>query len=178
MVLLFLSCASIAGQQHDEIVYTAINLASSYVSKNMYEEALSVYDRAIKEAADFRLNYNKAIILSSLNRFEEAAQLCNESFAIYPYIISFKKAEAYYLSMSGNTNAQIDVLNEIINLNPYDIETRKQLIDLYLSIDNKNEALNNAVWLFEHGSADVDTVQILYSINPDEWSQLYNLLKN
>ena len=170
------SCASSEGQQHDEIVFTAIRLANKFISNSMYEEALDTYDRALKEASDYRLTYNKALVLAYMKRYEEAAQLCDQGFTTYPYIMSFKKAQYEFLGMNNDSEGQAEVLNQILEINPYDRKTRENLIQLYITQNKTSDAINHATWLFEHGFTDNETIKLLYSLEPGKWKNLYNSL--
>ena len=76
------------------MVRTSIDLAQAYASTGQYAKALEVYDRALLEADDYRLYYNKAIVLSDLGRNDDAARLCGSSFERYPDIMALKEAEA------------------------------------------------------------------------------------
>lgn len=170
------SCRTTSGSDHDQIVRTAIDLADSYSKADRLEDALDVYDRALAEADDYRLYFNKALILSGLDRKQEAADLCALGFEKYPYILKFKTAQAEFLYAAGNTGLAFQVYNEIMELNPYDSEARKLLIERLLTSGQKNSAYEQALILWNQGCKDKDTIGYLYSIRPDVWSSVYSLM--
>ena len=161
------------GTDHDQIVKSAINLADSYVSLSRYEDALSVYDRAIEQANDYRLYYNKAIILSALGRNLEAARLCSESFERYDHIISFKTAEAKYLRLSGDNSDSYNAYLKVLELNPYDRETRIRFIDNLIEDGQNQIAYEQALTMWYQGYRDEKGIEYLYKLQPNNWETLY-----
>ena len=174
--MLFTSCRTTSGSEHDQIVRTAIDLANAYTEVNRLEDALDVYDRALAEADDYRLYFNKALILSGLGRTQDAAQLCADGFEKYPYIIKFKAAQAEFLYTAGDTGLAFEVYNEILDLNPYDTVTRKLLIERLMESGQTASAYDQALILWNQGYRDKDTVGYLYSVQPDVWRSVYNQL--
>ena len=170
------SCRTTSGSDHDQIVRTAIDLADTYRNADRLEDALDVYDRALSEADDYRLYYNKALILSGLDRKLEAAKLCEQGFEKYPYIIRFKTAQAEFLYTAGNTGTAFEVYNEVLDYNPYDTVTRKLLIERLLESGQANTAYEHALILWNQGFKDKDTVSYLYSVRPDVWRSVYTQL--
>ena len=67
-MVLLCACRTTAGTDHDQIVRSSIDLADSYISLSRYDDALAVYDKALSEADDYRLYFNKAITLSLLGQ--------------------------------------------------------------------------------------------------------------
>ena len=167
------ACRTTTGTDHDQIVKSAINLADSYVSLSRYEDALSVYDRAIAQADDYRLYYNKAIILSSLGRNLEAARLCSESFERYDHIISFKTAEAKYLRLSGDNSDSYNAYLKVLELNPYDRETRIRFIDNLIEDGQNQIAYEQALTMWNQGYRDEKGIEYLYTLQPNNWETLY-----
>lgn len=174
--MLFTSCRTTSGSEHDQIVRTAIDLANAYTEVNRLEDALDVYDRALAAADDYRLYFNKALILSGLGRNQDAAQLCADGFEKYPYIIKFKAAQAEFLYTAGDTDLAFEVYNEILDLNPYDTVTRKLLIERLMESGQTASAYDQALILWNHGYRDKDTVGYLYSVQSDVWRSVYNQL--
>ncbi|MBO4423957.1 MAG: tetratricopeptide repeat protein [Spirochaetales bacterium] len=170
------SCRTTSGSEHDQIVRTAIDLANTYLEAGQPEKALDVYDRALEQADDYRLYFNKALILSDIGRNSEAAELCRTSFEKYPHIIAFKKAQAEFLYLSGNTGAAFEAYMEELELNPYDTETRKTLIDRLMESGQSTAAYEQALIMWNQGYKDKDTVTYLYSVRPDIWQNVYTLI--
>ncbi|MBO6000890.1 MAG: hypothetical protein J6P81_03785 [Spirochaetales bacterium] len=167
------ACRTTTGTDHDQIVKAAINLADSYTSLSRYEDALSVYDRAIEQADDYRLYYNKAIILSSLGRNLEAARLCSESFERFSDIISFKVAEAKYLRLAGDNSGSYSAYLKELELNPYDRETRIRLIDNLIEDGQNQMAYDQAILMWNQGYRDEKGIEYLYTLQPNNWEVLY-----
>ena len=128
-IILLCGCRSTTGTDHDQIVKASIDLADSYTRLSRYEDALNVYDRALEQAEDYRLYYNKAITLSYLGRNDEAAELCAWGFDNYPHIIAFKTAQAFYLRLAGEKSLSREAYLQALELNPYDRDTRTRLIE-------------------------------------------------
>ena len=170
------SCRTTAGTDHDQIVRTSIDLAQAYSASGQYASALEVYDRALLEADDYRLYYNKAIILSDLGRNGDAAELCNTSYERYPEIIAFKEAEAIYLNRSGDEDAAQTVYMQILDLNPYDRASRTELIKSLISRKKTDEAYSQALILWNQGYRDKETVTFLYELRPETWENTYKLI--
>jgi len=167
------ACRTTTGTDHDQIVKSAITLADSYVSLSRYEDALSVYDRAISQANDYRLYYNKAIILSSLGRNLEAARLCSESFERFDHIISFKTAEAKYLRLAGDNSDSYSAYLKALELNPYDRETRIRFIDNLIEDGQNQIAYEQALLMWNQGYRDEKGIEYLYTLQPNNWETLY-----
>ena len=178
LVCTFISCRSTAGSDHDQVVRTSIDLAQAYSESGQYARALEVYDRALLEADDYRLYYNKAIVLSNLGQNEDAAQLCDESFMRYPNIIAFKEAQAVYLDRGGDTDAAQAVYMQILDLNPYDRASRTALIDSLMLQGKTDEAYNQALIMWNQGYRDIKTAAYLYEIRPQTWENVYNTLNS
>lgn len=169
LLLCLCSCRSTSGTDHDQIVRTAIDLAETYRSQGLPLKAVEVYDRALTQANDYRLYYNKALALADMGLYADAAQLCSDSFERYPYVMSFKKAQAKYLKAAGDRSGYYSVCLEILELNPYDFDTRTELLEAYSEYDMAEEAYNQAMILWNQGYI-IDTIhQYLVKYNPEYW---------
>ena len=165
------------GSDHDQIVRSAIDLANSYSSLAQYENALDVYDRALAQAEDYRLYYNKALTLSLLEQNTQAAQLCAWGFDNYPSIISFKIAQAEYLRLSGENTQSRNAYAEALELNPYDRKTRSKLIENLIEDGETSLAYENALVLWNQGYRDEQTVEYLYRLDEERWKGVYSQIK-
>ena len=169
LLLCLCACRSTSGTDHDQIVRTAIDLAETYRSQGLPERAVDVYDRALTQADDYRLYYNKALALADQGLYADAAKLCSDSFERYPYVMSFKKAQAEYLELAGDRPGYYAVCLEILELNPYDFDTRTELLEAYSEADMEQEAYNQALILWNQGYM-YDTIhQYLVKYNPEYW---------
>ncbi len=176
LALCLCGCRTTAGTDHDQIVKAAIDLANSYTRLERYEDALSVYDRALLEADDYRLNFNKAVTLSLLGQNSQAAALCADSFDRYPYVIAFKTAQARYLRLAGENTLSRDAYEKVLELNPYDRQTRSQLIEDLISDGENKLAYENALVMWNQGYRDAKTVGYLYSLDESRWETVYRQL--
>ena len=167
------ACRTTTGTDHDQIVKASIDLADSYVSLSRYEDALSVYDRAIEQADDYRLYYNKAIILSDLGRNLEAARLCSESFDRFSDILSFKIGEAKYLRLAGDNSGSYSAYLKALELNPSDRDTRIRLIDNLIEDGQNQMAYDQALLMWNQGYRDEKGIEYLYTLQPNNWEILY-----
>ncbi len=176
MAVCLCACRTTSGSEHDQIVRTAIDLADAYVARGMSEEALDVYDRALAQADDYRLYFNKALILTSGSLNDEAVLLCAEAFEKYPYILQFKKLQAYNSRIAGNLEAAGSAYLEVLELNPYDSVTRGQLIETLIEAGQSEKAYEQALILWNQGFSDKQTVGYLYSLKPEVWENVYRQL--
>ena len=173
MALLCLcACRSTSGTDHDQIVRTSIDLAETYRSQGRPELAVEVYDRALTQADDYRLYYNKALALADQGLYPDAAELSSSSFERYPHIIAFKKAQALYLNLAGDRTGYYDVCLEILELNPYDFDTRMELIEAYSEDDMDKEAYDQALILWNQGYILDSVHQYLVKYNPEYWESI------
>lgn len=176
LCLCLCACRTTAGSDHDQIVKSAIDLADSYIRLSRYEDALAVYDRALEQANDYRLYYNKAIVLSNLDRKMDAAKLCAESFEQFPHIIRLKTAQAHYLRLAGATADSYAAYQQALELNPYDRETRMLYIDYLIEDGQKQIAYEQALTMWNQGYRDEETVNYLYTLQPNAWQNVYRLI--
>ncbi len=168
------SCRTTAGTDHDQIVKASIELADLYVRLQRYDDALSVYDRALQEADDYRLYYNKALVLSTLGQNSDAANLCSECFERYPQIISFKIAQARYLRLAGEKSLSRNAYLTALELDPFDRETRAKLIEDLIEDGESDKAYEQALTMWEQGYRDERTIRYLYALEPDKWRNVFH----
>ena len=135
----------------EQAVKTAIDSANEYVALGQYDLALEVYNSALEEVLDYRLIYNKALVLAYMGQYKEAAFVCEEGFKMYDYILAFKTAQAYYYNLAGATEKACSAYLEILQLNPYDTTTRSKLVDLYKDLNLYEQALEQVNIMWEQG---------------------------
>lgn len=169
------SCSTISIEEQNQIKSSALLLGDAYSSKGSYSEALKVYDQALAVVSDYRLNYNKAATLAHLGRYEEAMQLCQMSFDIYPDIISFKKLELSILQICGSSQSVIDCCKQILAKDPADTETALILMKTYSLEMKQDEAYSVAVDLFNRKVLDNTVLTVLYNYDSESWKEVYNL---
>lgn len=173
MVVCLCSCKSTTGSDHDQIVKSAIDLAQTYVSSQDYDKAIAVYEKALDQADDYRLSYNYALALSETGQYRQAAEVCANAFTHYPHIIAFKKAQAIFLEKDGNLSDSNQIYLEILALDPYDKEARLTLIAQLKSLSETANAYEQALVLWNQGYQEKTTIEILYEIEPQLWSNIY-----
>ena len=171
-VLCLCSCRSTSGNDHDQIVRTSIDLANAYLDQGKPDMAIDAYDRALTQADDYRLYYNKALILAETGNYADAAELSRSSFERYPYIIAFKHAQALYHKLDGNLEAYYDVCLEILELNPYDRDTREELMEAYSEARLYEKAYDQALILWNQGYMTDNIHQYLEKVRPDIWGNI------
>ena len=123
--------------------------------------ALEVYNAALQSISDYRLIYNKAIVLAYMGQYEEAALVCHTGFVLFDYILAFKTAEAYYYELAGLLPKACSTYLEILQLNPYDSATRGQLIELYKTQAQYSLALEQANILWEQGYKSTTNLSLI-----------------
>lgn len=145
------SAAKVASTGNDQIVKAAIELAEEYRSLGHLEEAFNVYDRALERTYDYRLLYNKALAAAYLGDLEKAIELCQEGHESFPNILAFKKAQAKYYIELGNWHGAATSYLEVLELDPYDTSTRKELISLYSTNGESEKVVEQATILWSQG---------------------------
>lgn len=148
---LLCGCASTASNGNDQIVKAAIELAEEYRSLGRLEDSIGVYDKALERTYDYRLLYNKALTIANLGDFEQAAALCQEGHGSFPYILAFKKAQAKYYIELGSWHEAATSYLEVLELDPYDTSTRKELISLYSTNGESEKVVEQATILWSQG---------------------------
>ena len=113
------------------------------------------------EQDDYKVIYNQALDLAYEGKYEEAAQICQEAFEQYNYILSFKTAQAYYLTLAEENEEACSVYLEILELNPYDSTTRKTLIELYQSLEMYDKALEQVNILWKQGYKTSENLKLI-----------------
>ncbi len=116
------------------------------------------------EQEDYKVIYNQALDLAYEGNYTEAAQICQEAFEQYPYILAFKKAQAYYLTLTSDSEGACEVYLEILELNPYDSTTRKALISLYQELEMYDKALEQAQILWNQGYKTSENLKLIKEI--------------
>ena len=148
---LLCGCASTASNGNDQIVKATIELAEEYRSLGHLEEAFNVYDRALERTYDYRLLYNKALAAAYLGDLEKAIELCQEGHESFPHILAFKKAQAKYYIELGSWHEAATSYLEVLELDPYDTSTRKELISLYSTNGESEKVVEQATILWSQG---------------------------
>ena len=167
-LFIFTACSTVSKTDTSEqVVKIAIDSANNYCSSGQYDLALEVYNAALQSISDYRLIYNKAIVLAYMGQYEEAALVCHTGFVLFDYILAFKTAEAYYYELAGLLPKACSTYLEILQLNPYDSTTRGQLIELYKTQAQYSLALEQANILWEQGyrtSSNLSLIQDLQEL--------------
>ena len=164
---LLCGCASTASNGNDQIVKATIELAEEYRSLGHLEEAFNVYDRALERTYDYRLLYNKALAAAYLGDLEKAIELCQEGHESFPHILAFKKAQAKYYIELGSWHEAATSYLEVLELDPYDTSTRKELISLYSTNGESEKVVEQATILWSQGYRTAETVGLMkVSLDP------------
>lgn len=148
---LLCGCASTASNGNDQIVKATIELAEEYRSLGRLEDSIGVYDKALERTYDYRLLYNKALAAAYLGDLEKAIELCQEGHESFPHILAFKKAQAKYYIELGSWHEAATSYLEVLELDPYDTSTRKELISLYSTNGESEKVVEQATILWSQG---------------------------
>lgn len=129
------SKAIVSNQKNVEAVS---NLANAYKASGMLEKALDTYQYAIKQNPNFeKAYYNAAVVLSELERYDEAVYLFQKTIEICP---DFFDA---YLSLSAILKQEGDILGaiELLKKAPINDKTKMARALLYSSAKEHDTAL-------------------------------------
>ena len=116
---------------------------------------------------DYKLIYNQALDLAYEGKYEEAAQMCQEAFEQYNYVLAFKNAQAYYLTLAERDEEACNVYLEILELNPYDSTTRKTLIELYQKLEMNDKALEQVKILWNQGYKTSENLKLIKDLESE-----------
>ena len=206
LLITLVSCGSVSKDAAAEIEATAIPLASYYVSIKEYDKAVEVYDRALEQSFDdYKLLYNKIYVLTAAKRYEQALDLCIRAVTDYPHVISFRTALAGILNQAEMndrdfelTKKQVsekfytgevtylygeryakaaEVLETVLELNPYDTSIRLHLTEMYTNLGNTEDACKHAQILWNQEIRTREVIQVLYNGNPEKWAAVYNSVR-
>ena len=159
-------CASTASNGNDQIVKAAIELAGEYRSLGRLEDSIGVYDKALERTYDYRLLYNKALAAAYLGDLEKAIELCQEGHESFPHILAFKKAQAKYYIELGSWHEAATSYLEVLELDPYDTSTRKELISLYSTNGESEKVVEQATILWSQGYRTADILGFMKTSYP------------
>lgn len=206
LLITLVSCGSVSKDAAAEIEATAIPLASYYVSIKEYDKAVEVYDRALEQSFDdYKLLYNKIYVLTAAKRYEQALDLCIRAVTDYPHVISFRTALAGILNQAEMNDRDFEltkklvsekfytgevtylygeryakaaeVLETVLELNPYDTSIRLHLTEMYTNLGNTEAACKHAQILWNQEIRTREVIQVLYNGNPEKWAAVYNSVR-
>ena len=161
-LFIFTACSSVSkANTTEQAVKNAIESANDYCSKGQYDLALEVYTSALENITDYRLIYNKALVLAYQGSYKEAIEVCQEGFDKFDYILAFKNAQAYYNTLAGNDAEACKVYLEILEINPYDTTTRNTLIERYKALEEYDKALGQALIMWNQGYKTSDNLKLI-----------------
>lgn len=163
ILMVFVSCRT-AETNANEILKASIDLATEYAKAGEYDKAIDVYDRAWSQLEDYRLLYNKAMTLAACGRYSQAIIVCREGIEKFPMIMAFRTALA---SFSDSDTA---VLEQILELDPYNSVIRLKLMNLLYQNGDTERAKYHASILWDQGTINADTAKVL------EYNSLYEIL--
>jgi tetratricopeptide (TPR) repeat protein len=145
----------------DEAVQTYQRVGDHHAREDLYQKAVAVYKQALQlqpDAGDLQRKVGEAYY--RLDRLRDAAE-------------AFQRAQQCY-EASGRRDAQIQVLERLVDLDPADVGLQIQLAECYARASRKQEALETfrraAETLDEEGRVD-DFLQVAKRIlyfDPDD----------
>ncbi|MCR4675946.1 MAG: hypothetical protein K5634_01805 [Sphaerochaetaceae bacterium] len=175
-VFILVSCSTVSTEEKEQIKTSALLLGEKYNSLEQHEKAVEVYEKALTQVSDYRINYNLAASLMLSKQYRKAAELCISSFEQYPHITAFKKLEKEAWLKLRQTEKAINVMEEILSLDPADTETREELMLLYRSKGLKEKALSCAEDLYNRRVITNAVLSILYESDNKKWEGVCSVL--
>ncbi len=163
ILMVFVSCRT-ADTNANEILKASIDLATEYSKAGEYDKAIDVYDRAWSQLEDYRILYNKAMTLAACGRYSQAIIVCREGVEKFPMIMAFRTALASF------SDTDTTVLEEILELDPYNSVIRLKLMNILYENGDIERAKYHASILWDQGTINADTAKVL------EYSALYEIL--
>ncbi len=163
--LLATGCATTDDKATRE-VNAALELGGLYFAENDIGKAIETYDRGLEvQPENEKLLYNKIAALLKANRFDEAVKLAETSYGSHPKLLRFAKAQATGLELAGKPDEAILVWEEIVSLDPADMESRVRLMQLLIKAQRYDTAAVHARFLLERKSADKAALEALSTID-------------
>lgn len=146
--------------REDRAVETYCEAGDHHAGQDIYQKAVAVYKQAIRlEPDDPTLHRKVGEAYHRLDRLKDAVH-------------SFKRAHEYYKE-SGDRERQIEILEELVRLDPQDVGLRIQLAETYAKEDDDDRALEMfreaADMLAEEGDHDeyVQVAERILYFDPD-----------
>lgn len=169
-------CKSSSGSDYDQIVKASIDLAQTYVELKEYDKACEVYESALSKVDNYMLSYNYALLQFENGNLKEAIDIAELGFEKFPEKVEFLKLEVeIFKSLNDFENAESTLLR-ILESDEQDRTTRFDLIELYKNENELEKAYDMALVMWEQLYLDKETVEVLYSIHPELWVNVYNYL--
>jgi Flp pilus assembly protein TadD len=145
-ILLLASCTTTAVRSEQYL-----SSGTALLQQGKGEEAISEFDKGLlKDKANPKLLYNKAVALSSLGRTEEARTIAHSAFALYPQHLRFLLLEAQCYRLEGKAGEAIYLYEQELSLNPADDTTRLDLMNYALTEGYTETARNQANWFLTY----------------------------
>lgn len=122
-----------------EVAYT--NLGLFYQNKDMYQEALQEYKRALELNPDYPLAHNNlGIVYKNLGRFDDAVKEYKTAINLNPdYLSPYYNLGVLYISQN-HFNEAIENFERALSINPNLVEAHKKIAQCYEAIGNSQKA--------------------------------------
>lgn len=159
----------------DQIVATSIKLAQAYAGQGLTQQAIDVYEKALKETDDYRIKYNLSILYANIERYTRALFLIDECLAAKPDDQTIFSTKIKYLENQKNYG-QIIAIYEKKLAAKYEVATEKTIISYLVKADDLEQAYSRALKLWESGTKDSAVADILYLYSPEQWDAVHKVL--
>lgn len=173
------SCSTTSTEirENNEVIATSIKLAQAQANLGQFEESQRTYEKAINTVVDYRLVYNWALSCAKLGDYYNAISLCEQARSIYPDQIEFLEAIIKYRIITKDFENLKKNLVEYLRIKPNDYNMKQKLMNLYLETGEWANAYIIALTYWYEENYDLNALEVLKTVKPDEWTILYEELK-
>ena len=144
-LLLFVCSWSVSAQLSSAKWKVVESEGDTLLNQQDYPGALKKYNQAIeisklKDTESKRMLYKRAICFYSTNEFQKALEDLNAFIPEYPSFPRARYLRAFVNRELGNTQAQLDDINELLALDPVNPDLLKFKTSIYLESERYQEA--------------------------------------
>lgn len=146
IIFISLVCAASVSAQIMSAKWKAVESeGDTLLNREDYPGALKKYNEAIeisklKDTESKRMLYKRAICFYSTSDFQKALDDLNAFIPVYPSFPRARFLRAFVNRELGNTQAQLDDINELLALDPENLDLLKFKTSIYLESEKYQEA--------------------------------------
>ncbi len=177
LCLSFTSCKTTGNNtpRENEIVSYSIRLAEEKVRRGLPWQAIEIYETAFKEADDWRLLYNEALVYSKMGYYPNAVELLERVRDEWEETESTWPALASIYALNGQDREAKQQYESYLRNHRDD----KTVLEAYMSFCFRcryyGEAYNAALDLWNMQVFKKEVVDVLYSVDEAQWGAVRRL---
>lgn len=139
-------------------------------------EAAEVYSAFLSQSEDERVRWNYVYSLFEANEYDKALTEVEKGISLYPHNIRFLYLKSLIYKSTQEEEKEKEVLENVRELNPGNLDVRTRLISLYDSLGHKEEARDEAKAILLYDGKNLSAIEYL-SRESEFYALLYSSLK-